>query len=124
MATEQSDKAKWLKARESDWPLGDGKKFVIRRPVWVEYFKWAQLGNDILLRNCIVGWRGFAHDDFEGGNDKDPVDFDLELACGWIGDRPEMFLELANHILELVNARQDALKGDRGNLPAPSPITS
>ena len=125
MAQPKTPRQRWERARESDWTVSDKRVLVLRRPLFVEYLKWNSEGGNLeVMRNSIVGWRGFIGIDFEGGTDQDPVQFDVDLAVGWMADRPEKLLEAMEHLVSLINARQEELKGDQGNSNAPSATSS
>lgn len=105
--------AKRLKAREQVTAFG-GHAYTLRRPTAAQLARLAEGSRLDLLRECVVGWDLRLADLYPGG-DPVPAVFEADLWADWLEDHPDLWEPLADALLGLIRAHQDALEAAEKN---------
>jgi len=106
-------------AGRAEWfDLADGKRVRIRRPSEYETRqlfvrddggKVSSIQADLPeVKKHVVDWSGFTEADFTPAGSSDAVPFNAELWAIWIEDRRESLFAVANKIIALVLAHEEA----------------
>lgn len=110
------------KARESVCKVGERMKFTVRRPTQMEDSERRhRLKGDEMaiafetIKFGVVGWDDVLEKDIERGGANDPVKFDAELWRNWVGDRPDLWLPLWEHVLAKLGEYAKTTEEQKGN---------
>jgi len=106
-------------AGRAEWfDLADGKRVRIRRPSEYETRqlfvrddggKVSSIRADLPeVKKHVVDWSGFTEADFTPAGSSDAVPFNSELWAIWIEDRRESLYAVANKIIGLILAHEEA----------------
>lgn len=102
------------KARESQLIAG-GYTFTIRRPTDMEVadMKNKQIKQGDIMHNYVVGWSLLESDLIPGGSGV-KIDFDADLFIEWVSDRPDLWNDIVQGILDLYDTHRHKLDDELG----------
>lgn len=93
----------------------DKYKFTVRRPTDLDMLEFRNGITPRALIQYVIGWDGVTEGDLLRGGDPHPLAFDPEACAEWLADRPDLFGQLVNRILESYQAHTEALEAARKN---------
>lgn len=103
------------RSRERWLELKDGRALLLRRPTVTKLMDLSRGDREELVRQCLIGWRGFTEADVLPGGGSFQCDFALDVAVEWLLDRPQVFAEVIDDLHARVLEFVGATEADRKN---------
>lgn len=100
------------KHRELKVPVGKFV-FICRRPTDEEavgLFRAGGLSNSLIARNHVVGWENVSAADMPGGDNSDPLPFDVDVWREWCADRNDFWPPIGEACMAAYNEHAEKLR--------------
>lgn len=103
------------RSRERWLDLQDGKALLLRRPTLTNLMQWGGADGEALVRQCLVGWRGFRDADLVPDGGSHECTFELDAAVEWLLDRPQLLGKVTEDLRARVLEFVETAESDRKN---------
>ena len=100
-----------IRAARETWVTAGGFHFLIRRPTKYQLVRWSSDVGDAttrVLRESVIGWKDIPGHLIAPGLDGSTPPFEMEAFLEWVGDRPDVMIEIGSAVNDTVTRYLDA----------------